>query len=179
MEFDYDEGKFTEALLYVAKRLEEDPAGGAIKLNKVLFHADFGHMRAHGRPITGAVYQKLEWGPAPRKLKPVRSRLIESGEAEIRQDDFLGKTLERLMVLRQPNEAVFSHSEKRSLDQAIELVLGRTGTEVSEASHEEPGWRMVDEKESIPYETAFLRWPVVTDSVRRRVAELAVERSLL
>ncbi len=61
----YDEGKFTEAVLYVAKRLEQDPAGGAMKLNKVLFHADFGHMRAHGRTITGATYQKLRSAPPP------------------------------------------------------------------------------------------------------------------
>lgn len=39
---DYDEQKFTEALLYVAKALEDDPAGGAVKINKALFNADFG-----------------------------------------------------------------------------------------------------------------------------------------
>lgn len=81
------------------------------------------------------------------------------------------------MVIRQPDEATFSESEERSLDQAIDLVLGHTGTAASDASHDEPGWRMVEENEDIPHETAFLRWPVIMDSVRRRVAELADERS--
>jgi hypothetical protein len=36
----YDEAKFTELLLYVADRLRVDRAGGATKLNKVLFFAD-------------------------------------------------------------------------------------------------------------------------------------------
>ena len=67
-DWEYDEDKFGEVLLYVAKALQDDPAGGAIKINKALFNADFGHMRAHWRPITGAEYQKLPYGPAPRRL---------------------------------------------------------------------------------------------------------------
>lgn len=179
MKFTYDEGKFIEAVLYVATRLEADAAGGAVKLNKALFHADFGHMRAHRRPITGAEYQRLEWGPAPTRLRPVRTILISKGDADLRKEDFLGKTLERLVPLRAPDESVFTDSEKQSLDQAIELVVGRTSSDVSDASHDEPGWRMVEEQEAIPYEAAFLRWPVVTETVRRRVTELATERSLL
>jgi hypothetical protein len=179
MEFTYDEGKFTEAVLYVATRLEADAAGGAVELNKALFHAEFSHMRAHRRSITGAEYQRLEWGPAPRRLRPVRTILISKGDAELRKEDFLGKTLERLVPLRAPDESVFTDSEKQSLDQAIELVVGRTSSDVSDASHDEPGWRMVEEQEAIPYEAAFLRWPVVTETVRRRVTELAPERPLL
>lgn len=72
----YDERKFTELLLYVASRLEADRAGGAVKLDKVLFFADFAHVRRHGVPITGADYQKLEHGPAARRLLPVRNSLV-------------------------------------------------------------------------------------------------------
>ena len=72
MDYEYDEAKFAELLLYVARRLDGDPAGGAVKLNKVLFYAEFAHVRAHGQPISGAEYEKLENGPAPRRLLPVR-----------------------------------------------------------------------------------------------------------
>ena len=68
--FIYDEAKFTELLLHVADRLRNDRAGGATKLNKVLYFADFAHVRRHGRPISGAEYQKLAHGPAPRPLRP-------------------------------------------------------------------------------------------------------------
>ncbi|MEA2715744.1 MAG: hypothetical protein QOI99_61, partial [Actinomycetota bacterium] len=50
---DYDERKFAELVLYAASRLADDPAGGAVKLNKVLFFSEFAHMRRHGQPITG------------------------------------------------------------------------------------------------------------------------------
>lgn len=175
----YDERKFAEALLYVAGKLAADPAGGAIKINKALFNADFGAMRAHGHPITGAEYQKLPHGPAPRRLLPVRSALIESGAAEMREELYLGLTVKRLVPRRQADLSVLSPSERQMLDQAVEVERRRSGAESSAASHQEPGWQMVNENETIPYETAFLRRPMVTETVRRRVAELAAERSLL
>jgi hypothetical protein len=173
----YDESKLAEALLYVAKALEDDPAGGAVKINKALFNADFGHMRAYGKPITGAEYQKLPYGPAPRRLVPVRSSLVDAGAAQLREESYLGRTVKRLVPLRDPDLSRLSATEKELLDQAIRATRGRSGAEMSAASHDEPGWQMVGENETIPYEAAFLRQPVVTEAVRRRVAELAAERS--
>ena len=60
----YEHNKLKELILYVAGRLAGDRFGGATKLNKVLYFSDFAHVRMHGRPITGAEYQKLENGPA-------------------------------------------------------------------------------------------------------------------
>ncbi len=59
MEATYDELELTELDVYVAQGLEADRAGGATKLNKILFFADFAHVRRTGGPITGAAYQKL------------------------------------------------------------------------------------------------------------------------
>lgn len=178
MDYVYDESKFAEVLLYVAKALQDDSAGGAVKINKALFNADFAHMRAYGRPITGAEYQKLPMGPAPRRLLPVRTRLIENGSAMLREEMRLGYKLQRLVPLREPDVSLLTDTEMEMLDEAIESMTGRTGTQVSDASHTEPGWRMVDDNETIPYETAFLRRPVVTEAVRRRIRELAAERPL-
>src|SRR5665811_1099589 len=83
----YDERKFTELLLYVADRLRADRAGGATKLNKVLFFADFAHVRRTGAPITGAADQKLPQGPAPRRLKPVRDSLVSTGQATVAREE--------------------------------------------------------------------------------------------
>ncbi len=46
----YDERKFSELLLYLAARLQDDASGGATKLNKALFFAEFAHVRRAGRP---------------------------------------------------------------------------------------------------------------------------------
>ena len=175
MDYEYDEAKFSELLLYVARRLEDDAAGGAVKLNKVLFFAEFAHVRAHGRPITGAEYQKLENGPAPRRLLPVRQRLIQRGEAELRTETYLGRSQKRLVALRDPDETRFTTDELKVVNEALAELRGRSASDVSHLSHEEAGYRMVAEGETIPYEAAYLRPAVRTAAVRQNAARLAAE----
>jgi hypothetical protein len=88
MDVEYDERKLTELIVYVADRLRSDRADGATKLNKVLFFADFAHVRKHRRPITGAEYQKLPYGPAPRRLMPIRKALVSAGAATLVEEKF-------------------------------------------------------------------------------------------
>lgn len=99
----YDEAKLTELLLYVAKRTQHDSTAGAAKLNKYLYFADFAAMRKLGHAITGAQYQKLAHGPAPRRLLPLRDQLIRSGEARVEdRTDALGYVHHDLIPQREP-----------------------------------------------------------------------------
>jgi uncharacterized phage-associated protein len=174
MDVQYDEVKFTELLLYVADRLRDDRAGGATKLNKVLYFADFAHVRRTGRPITGAEYQKLGRGPAPRRLLPVRQRLVERGDAEIVREDFLGYKQHRLLPRRRPDLSVFSDDELVTVDKVIADLASLTATQVSDLSHEEPGWQLGNEGETIPYETALVaKRQVSTPTSRRLGADIA------
>lgn len=168
-----DERKLGELLLYVANRLADDPAGGATKVNKVLFFAEFAHVRAHGRPITGVEYQKLEHGPAPRRLVPVRRKLEDGGDAAVVEETYLGYLQKRLVAKRGADLSVFSSGELVVVDQVIEALQGRSARDVSELSHDEVGWQMVDVGEAIPYEAAYLRQPVLTPAVKRHAAALA------
>jgi hypothetical protein len=168
----YDERRFAEIVLYVAKRLEDDPTGGAIKLNKILFFADFAHQRAHGRPITGAEYQRLPMGPAPRRLVQVREALVSQGAAVLRTDTYFGYPQTRLVAQRDPDPSVLSRDERATLEQVIVGLWGRTGTEVSQRSHDEMAWEMVSDNESIPYEYANVIRPVLTQRLRDRLASV-------
>jgi hypothetical protein len=172
----YDERKFAELVLYVADQLADDPAGGATKLNKALFFSEFAHVRAYGQPITGAEYQKLQRGPAPRRLLPVRTALIERGEAELEEVVYLGCVQKRLVPRRAPDLTIFSGDELKIVDQVIENLRSQSGTGVSSLSHREVGWQMVNEGETIPYEAAYLRPPVLTPAVERHAAVLAANR---
>jgi hypothetical protein len=91
MRTDYDEAKLAELILCVSERLADEPAAGSTKLNKLLFFAEFSHVRQHRQPITGAEYQRLPNGPAPRRLLPVRDRLVANGDAVLREEVFLGR----------------------------------------------------------------------------------------
>lgn len=172
----YDETKFTELLLYVAERLEDDHAGGATKLNKLIFFVEFTHVRRHGAVISGCEFQKLEHGPAPRQLLPLRKRLVAAGEAELRTDDFLGREQHRLVPLRPPDLAVFTEDERQTIDDVLEQLAGLNGRQVSELSHEEPGWRLTQVGETIPYSAALLGVRQVSTPTSRRLSREVAER---
>ncbi len=168
-----DEAKFRELILYVAKALKDDPSFGATKLNKVLFYAEFAHMRATGRPISGVEFQRLPQGPAPRRLLPVRGDLIAEGRARMDDVTYLGYVQHRLIALDEPDTSIFDEDEMLAIEQAVRALLPLNGGGVSLLSHQEVGWSMVEDGDTIPYETAFLRKPVVTETVRARIAQLA------
>lgn len=176
VEVRYDEAKFTELLVYVADRLRGDRAGGATKLNKVLFFAEFTHLRRHHAVISGCEFQKLAHGPAPRPLLPVRRRLLAAGEAELVEEDFLGRPQQRLVPRRAADLSAFTKAELASVDDVFEQLGGMTGTQVSELSHQEPGWRLTEVGETIPFATAFLDFPQVATDVSARMESEVAER---
>jgi uncharacterized phage-associated protein len=176
MQFPYDEAKFREMVLYVAARLRDDRSGGATKLNKVLYFADFAHVRRHGRPISGAEYQKLPQGPAPRRLRPVRQRLVVEGAAVVETEDFLGYELHRLVPRREADLSLFDKDERATLDKVLDDLDGMTSAHVSELSHQEPGWRLCNDGETIPYQMAHAGNPQLVTPTARRLAREVAER---
>lgn len=176
MKTSYDEGKFAELVVYVAFRLRGDRSGGATKLNKILFFADFAHVRRTGAPITGAEYRKLEHGPAARRLRPVRDRLIESGDAELTDEEFLGYRQHRLIPHRDADLTVFSDDELATIDKVLADLDGLNARQVSDLSHDEAGWRLVDFGDAIPYEAALVGARQVSTPTSQRLEREAAER---
>ncbi len=175
----YDPEKFQELLLYIADRMGDDPSFGATVLNKALFFSDFLAYRTLGHSITGAEYQKLEYGPAPRSLLREQQALIDSGRAVLQSRNRWGRIQRRLVVLDQPRiDGVFKPSEIELVDRVIEMLRGHSATAVSQFSHAvSVGWRAADVYETIPYGTAFLSPPAQpTPRQIRRARELVGER---
>ncbi len=157
---DLDREKFRELMLYIADKSVDDPGFGATKLNKLLFFADFLAYSDLGRPITGAEYQKLEHGPAPRHLLGVQRELEAEGAATVTPQQRYRFTQHRLTALRKPDLSVFSAAEIALVDEVLQLLRGATAVEVSRISHNwSVGWDVAEAGETIPYETAF--WTMV------------------
>lgn len=172
-----DETKLAELLLYVAHEVQDDPTAGATKINKILFFSEFAHYRQHLVPITGVSYQKLPNGPAPRRLIPIRDRLVADGAAEIVHTDYLGYRMDRLRPLRAARVDLFSEDELRGVKEVVRWLWGKTAREVSSLSHDEMGWKMVDEGDDIPYSAALLATSApATESVRAHARLLAERR---
>jgi uncharacterized phage-associated protein len=176
MDVRYDEAKFAELILYVSDRLRADRAGGATKLNKVIFFAEFTHLRRHHRPISGCAFQKLEHGPAPRQLVPVRKRLIAQADAELVSEDVLGRRQQRLVPKRKAHADAFTEDELATIEDVLDQLAGLTAKQVSDLSHEEPGWHLCEFGETIPPAAALLGARQVSTPTSRRVAREIMER---
>lgn len=173
----HNDDKITELLLYVAHETQGDETAGTTKLNKILYFGELNHMRETGKAITGAEYQKLPMGPALRRMLPIVQELEENGDAEEVEHSYLGRTQKRLVPKRGPDLSSFNAEEIASVDRVISTLWGRTATEISEISHDDPGWRAVDEGDSIPLTMAFIaEAPEVTDHMRSRARKLAREQ---
>lgn len=150
------DAKFREMILYVAKEAQDDPKCGATKLNKILFYADFAAYRKWGRSISGQEYQKLEWGPAPRRLKPEVETLEREKACAWADRDYYGRTLKKLITLREPDLSRFSAEEIDLIRDVVDRLRELNATEVSDLSHEFLGWQAAEYGETIPYETSLV-----------------------
>lgn len=148
------EEKFRELVLYICA--QDDPRLGAVKLNKILFYADMQAYRRLGRSISGDEYQHLREGPAPRHLLPVRASLIEDGSAVVEEVQYFNGIQTRLKGRRAPELRAFDDEEIAIVDSVVDQLHLMNAREVTEISHEEVGWRVTEEGETIPYVTAWL-----------------------
>ena len=167
------EAKFVEMILLLAKLLTEDVKGGATKLNKALWYSEVLAVRSFGHPITDTEYQRLPWGPAPRRLLPVRERLIAQGDLELVEDD--GQA--RVIPHREPDLTVFERGEVEIIDHMATWLRDMPAWKVSELSHWEPAWFLARDGEMIIPEMAYLRPAVVLPEIKERARQIAARRA--
>jgi len=148
--------KLAELILYLAEKSVDDIHFGAIKLNKLLYYSDFAAYRILGNPITGTEYQHLREGPAPRRFLPVRRCLLEDGSIEIRQEQVIDRVRERIIPKREHKSNFFSKEERALIDDVVKTFWHMNGTQIRNRSHEEFGWRITKEGETIHYRTAWV-----------------------
>jgi hypothetical protein len=168
------DNRLKELVVYIASKCQDDPAFGAVKLNKILFKADFRSHRLRGRPITGAPYFRLPAGPAPRNLVPVMRELHQDDSVRTQIRMVGGKEQKRPVALRLPKLDMFDGTDIAILDQVIEELWGKSATAVSEESHGVQ-WQTRANQDPIPYEAAYLSDAPVTAYERARAEELAKE----
>ncbi len=154
--FELNTTKLGELILYFARRGARDPAFGTTRLYKELFLADFWAYRELGRPITGETYLHLRHGPAPKHFRSVRSALVRSGKLRFAGVDVGGHIQKRPEAVAKPDTSLFSEKELDIIERAANELAGLSAKEVSEWSHERPGWRVTGDHQEIPYEMAFM-----------------------
>ena len=176
-QFELDWAKFKELIVYVAAKSRDDPTFGAIKLNKVLYYADFTAYRRLGRPITGAAYFKLQEGPAPRQLLSARDELISEGRLRIEQRTLFSYVQKRPVLSEgcEPDSEFLRPEERALVDEIVDFFWGKTAREVSDYSHREPGWILAEDRADIPYESAWLSAEPIDQETEEAAARIGSE----
>lgn len=168
MSTEFNEDKFKELILYIALRSEDDKRFGAVKLNKLLYYSDFNAYKELGSPITGATYQHLQEGPAPREFLQTRRSMLDK-DMTVEPRRYFGGTLQRRIVpLRPPDLSKFTVEELRIVEDVIAEFSHMNGRQISDYSHNEYGWRLTNDGETIPYTAAyFVPDPLTQEQIER------------
>lgn len=166
-QFDFNQAKFKDLLLYAAEELGDDPTFGETKLNKVLFFADFEAYKMLGKPITGAEYQKNKFGPTARLYTVLRDDLIRMNQLRVERRTVVDHVQDVVQPHDiKPNLSQFTKAELEIVRAVIEEMRGYTNTEASDKSHERSaGWLARDLGETIPYSSALINPEPLDDAL--------------
>ena len=165
--------KLSELILHICIRSEDDEAFGAVKLNKLLFFSDFLAYLRLGRAITGQDYQKLDHGPAPRRMLPILKRMEQRSAIRQRPNEFYGMEQTRTIALEEPDLSKFTAEEIALVDTVVAHFRGKTACQVSDESHQFLGWELAEKGETIPYPVALIGRRELTAQDHRIAKELA------
>jgi hypothetical protein len=150
------QGRVKELILYVAKRCEGARFFGAIKLNKILWKADFSSYAERRMPITGCEYRRRKFGPALFEIPRIHADMLRDGQIRIDKRDFGDGVIEnRTVALVDPDLTLFTQEDFRYIDSSIQYYWEKTGTEASDDSHG-VAWSSRLDGDPMPYELAFL-----------------------
>ena len=167
------QSRLREAALYIMGAGRDFEYFGLIKLNKMLWRADFRSFHERRFPITGRSYQKLEHGPAPVEMKPVLRELENLGR--IKYADSGVPNEKRPVPLVDVKISNLSPRDLEFLDEAISYYRDLTATATSKESHG-VAWRSRKMGELIPYETAIFDDRPLSQSLEHKLMWLGRER---
>lgn len=168
--------RLREAVLYVSRKCENAPLFGLVKLNKIIWRADFESFAQRGQPVTGRQYQRLKQGPAPVEMLPVLNELQAEGLLRIERSKVVDFEEQRPIALAEPVLTFFSPGDLECLDRAISVYWEKSGKETSDISHG-VGWSSRLDGEPMPYELAYLSDEPIGRSQKARLLKLATANS--
>jgi hypothetical protein len=155
----YDKTRFENLVLYLSSKSTDDEGYGKVKLNKLLFRADFEAYRLLGASISGEEYKRQELGPVAAHLPSLLRRFEEGGVLTIEEIP-AGPYVRLVPTLGEgyaPNLSVFEQSEVEIIDRSLAELRAHGAKSVSEWSHEESvGWRLTPTNQVIPYDTSII-----------------------
>jgi uncharacterized phage-associated protein len=166
--FNFDESKAVETLVYIARAW---PGITPFYLSKILFFADRDHLREFGRPVTGDAYIAMTNGPVPSRIYDIIKGELDFFGAPAAIEDALDivqtEKYHEVRAKREPNTELLSETDIDALDNSIKFCQGRSFSELSNLTHQEPAWFEAEANTEMDLEL------LVPEEMREEVRETA------
>jgi Protein of unknown function (DUF4065) len=152
--------RLRQTILYVSIRNIGAARFGLVKLNKIIWRADFEAFAARGRPVTGRAYQRLPQGPAAKEMRPLLNEMEREHAITYELTDFgkdeRGRPIveHRPVAMIGPNLANFTKDDLDFVEASIRHYWTLTGGETSDESHG-LAWKSRGDKATMYYELSY------------------------
>ena len=141
--------KFASLVHHIIHECTDQPRElGALRLNQVLWFSDVIAYKLRGRPISGDIYVKRQFGPVPKHILQTLDQLVQEEKVIVIDPEYQFDTRKFVSQVA-PLSNSLSDEEKAIVSAVLDDVLGRTANAVSEMSHDVI-WAAAKEGEEIP-----------------------------
>lgn len=151
--------KIQQAILYLVEQLTPWKTG----LNKLLFYADFGHYRYHGKSLMGLQYRAIPLGTVPSNYDKLLANALETDLIQVEYVALANGNVGEKYYINPKNsfdERLFSVEELNTLATVVSRFKDKTTSEIVAINHEETAWtENQEQRKLVDYEYAFgLKW---------------------
>ena len=156
--------KLKAAVAYLTERSGNDDSFGSTKLVKLLYYADCAAYLHSGRPITGSNYIHMDHGPYPEDWRSLVDQLEREEIVRVDVEDISGSYQRRRPLLgRKATTSTLTDQERSILDEQLRRFAKFNARDIEEYSHDELGWRITVQGETMLYGLSGIRRPGTPD----------------
>ena len=139
--------KFANMVIYFLKKGIQFK----VKLNKMLFYAEFIAYYLRLKSISGCQYSAIPMGPVPENYDIIFSLLTRKGYIDT-EPAFMnkkGEVVEKLVALQEFDPSLFDKEELQVLELVTNTLSKIPTDQIIDISHQEKGWMDNQEKKSL------------------------------
>lgn len=122
---------------YVCWKAPDPTKLGATKLNKILWFIDSWSYRASGCSVSGAKYEKRQYGPVPKCVLDAIRDLEKENKLVVRSVPYYGKVKRDFIAVRAADTGGLSQNEQSLIDDVVAYICNNhSAVSISEMSHD-------------------------------------------
>jgi hypothetical protein len=168
--------RLRELIIYVSEQCADARRFGAVKLNKIIWRADFESYASRRVPVTGREYRRQIFGPVPKEMVPLHRDMVRDRLISLERRVLAPEVIEdRTLALVKPNLDLFTPEDMGFVNASIRHYWSMTGEESSDESHG-VAWSTRSNGDPMPYELAFLSDEPLDIPHRKHIAELIYQK---